>query len=105
MSPVAENVIPVPEVVEHFGDVQAVLNRLAVRDAAASLLVDCERALVAPFSFADFGLMSRLQLHSSSLRVALASSGPRGLDLAVSAASRSLARFNTAQALARAAGL
>lgn len=117
MSQVAENVItqdetaleyvaalPVPEVVEHFGDVHAVLKRLAVRDGAVSLLAECVKALDVPFC-GDFGLLARLKLHTSSLREALVSSGPCGLVLAVNAADRSLARFNGALALSRAAGL
>jgi hypothetical protein len=96
--------LPVPEVVEHFGEVQAVLKRLAVRDAAAKLLADCVEALDTPF-YGDFGLLARLRLHSSSLGAALASSGPRGLDLAFKAAESSLARFNRSLAASRAAGL
>lgn len=96
--------LPVPEVVEHFGEVQAVLKRLAVRDAAARLLADCVDALETPFC-GDFGLLARLRLHSSSLCTALVSSGPRGLDLAVKAAEGSLARFNRALAVSRAAGV
>lgn len=104
MSQVAEVVIPVPEVIEHFGDVQAVLKRLAARDAATRLLVDCVEALDMPL-YGDFGLLARLRLHTSSLRAALASSGPSGLSLAVKAATRTLSRFNASLALSRAAGL
>lgn len=104
MSPVAENVIPVPEVTEHFGDVSAVLDSLAVRDAAARLLADCDKALCTPF-FGDFGLVDRLQLHTSSLRAAVASSGSSGRFLAFKTAQRSLGRFNDALSRSRAAGV
>lgn len=99
-----EVVIPVPEVIEHFGDAKKVLARLASRDAAVKLLADCDEALDTPF-YGDFGLLARLRLHSSSLRAALASSGPLGLSLAFKAAQGSLGRFNDSLARSRAAGL
>ena len=121
MSSVAENVIPVPEVVEHFGDAEAVIARLmgqvaferarlARRLAAYRLAGDCAEALGIPFC-GDFGLLARLRLALSSLQAALSlpdnagAAHPRGLGLAVKAAEGSLARFNRALAVSRAAGL
>lgn len=96
MSQIAEPVIAGLEVVEHFDDVREVLARLAFRDEAASLLDECARAIAdaSAVYHLDHGYVARVQLHASSLRIALASSGPRGLALAVRAARSSLGRFN-----------